>query len=50
VGTTVKNIKTVTENNTTYNTDDDAIVSTEMHTLMYGTSPFIYWYQTDEST
>jgi hypothetical protein len=31
VTTAVKNIKTMTENNTTYNPADDAIIRTETH-------------------
>jgi hypothetical protein len=37
------------ENNTTYNTKDDAIFSTDLHTSMNGTTPCLHYYQTNES-
>jgi hypothetical protein len=42
-------MKKITENNMTYNTDDDAIFSMDMHTSMNGTTPCFYYYQTNES-
>ena len=37
------------ENNTTYNTKDDAIFSTDMHTSMNGTTQCLHYYDTNES-
>jgi hypothetical protein len=42
-------MKTMTEDNTTYNTNNDAIFSMDIHTLMNGTNPCLYYYQTNES-